>query len=117
MTGKRMTKTVPGQVWTGLNQNGSEKFMEKFMDRQEPKAGFPAWIRLPRQWRPAKEPRLQGKIYRWPVYAETVRLKRLAGYLEFFPLEEESSWEAGEGSGLKNGSPVAPAIEKFSPFR
>jgi hypothetical protein len=87
------------------------------MERQSKEACFPAWVRLPKQWRPAEEPRLQGKIYRWPVYAETARLRRLAGYLEFFSSEVESSMEAGEGSGLKNGSPVAPAIEKFSPFR
>lgn len=45
-------------------------------------AGFPAWIKLLRQWRPAEKPQPWGEICRWPVYVETARYKRLAGYLE-----------------------------------
>ncbi len=49
---------------------------------------FPSWVKLLRQWQPAAAPRPQGEIYRWPVYAETARFKKLAGYLELVLLEE-----------------------------
>jgi len=43
---------------------------------------WPDWVRLLQGWQPAPQPRVTGEIQRWPVYRETARFKRLAGYLE-----------------------------------